>query len=256
MNSKWNPSQYNKFKDQRARPFYDLMSLIQDQTFEEAIDLGCGTGELTAKLFESFKINHMQGVDASKEMLEKSKAYAKPGLDFSLQDIATYEPSQKFDLIFSNAALQWLPNHQTLFPKIISWLKPGGQIAIQVPCNFDHPSHVLASEVAHRLFPHMYKKGEQRLFVLAVEKYAEIFHQNGLEEQIARIEVYGNPMKSGLDVVEWTKGTMLTSYQSRLKPEEFDLFLKTYTEEIRKALGEGPYFYPFKRTLLWGIKEI
>ncbi|WP_413289753.1 methyltransferase domain-containing protein [Bdellovibrio sp. HCB337] len=254
MNSKWNPTQYNKFKDQRARPFYDLMSLIQDQPFEEAIDLGCGTGELTRKLFESFQIKHLLGIDASDEMLEKSKTFVTAGLEFQLQNIESFVPRSKYDLIFSNAALQWIDNHEVLVPKILSWLKPGGQIAIQVPCNFDHPSHTLASEVAHRLFPDMYRKGEQRLFVLPVEKYAEIFHNNGIEEQITRIEVYGNPMKSGLDVVEWTKGTMLTSYQSRLNPSDFDRFLKTYTEEIRKALGEGPYFYPFKRMLLWGKK--
>lgn len=255
MDSNWDPDQYNKFKDQRARPFYDLMSLIKEQNFEEVVDLGCGTGELTRVLFEALKIKHLTGIDSSSEMLEKSRAFKKEGLDFELQDISSFAPNKKYDLIFSNAALQWLPNHEVLLPRILSWLQPGGQVAIQVPCNFDHPSHTLASDVAHQLFPKIYTKKESRLAVLPVEKYAEIFHKCGMEEQIARIEVYGNPMKSGLDVVEWTKGTLLTSYQSRLSSGQFDLFLKTYTAEIIKAVGEGPYFYAFKRTLLWGKKK-
>lgn len=254
MNSKWNPDQYNKFKTQRTRPFYDLISLIQDETFDEAVDLGCGTGELTLKLFEYLQIRHLMGIDSSKEMLEKSKSFARPGLQFELQDIADFEPTKKLDLIFSNAALQWLPYHEILLPKILRWLRSGGQVAIQVPCNFDHPSHKLARQVAHQLFPHVYQSDQPSLSVLPVEKYAEILYQNGCKEQIARIEVYGNRMNSGLDVIEWTKGTLLTSYQETLNSSDFELFLKTYTEEVRKTLGEGPYFYAFKRTLLWGRK--
>jgi len=254
-NPNWNPSQYEMFKAQRARPFYDLMALIQEQIFSEAIDLGCGTGELSLILKDTLKIEHLFAIDSSAEMLEKSKKFQKPGLEFVLQDITTFKPQKKYDLIFSNAALQWLPDHEVLFPKILSWLKPGGQVAIQVPCNFDHPSHTLAGDVAHQLFPMVFTKNESRLAVLPVEKYAEILYNAGMAEQIARIEVYGNPLSSGLDIVEWTKGTLLTSYESRLSPDDFQKFLITYSAEIIKAVGTGPYFYPFKRTLLWGLKN-
>jgi trans-aconitate 2-methyltransferase len=251
----WDPGQYEKFKDQRARPFYDLMGLIQEQNFGEAIDLGCGTGELTFVLKDRLNIQNLMGIDSSSEMLEKSKKFQKPGLEFTLQDIATFKPETKYDLIFSNAALQWLPAHEILFPKILNWINPGGQIAIQVPCNFDHPSHTIARDVAQRLFPNIFTKPESRMGVLPVEKYAEILHHSGMAEQIARIEVYGYPMSSSLDVVEWTKGTLLTSYQAKLNAEDFKKFLTVYSEEIVKALGTGPYFYPFKRTLLWGLKN-
>jgi trans-aconitate 2-methyltransferase len=254
-NPNWNPSQYNKFKDQRAKPFYDLMSLIQEQVFDEAIDLGCGTGELTLVLKDTLKIQHLTGIDSSQEMLEKSKVFEKSGLGFKLQNIDSLKPDKKYDLIFSNAALQWLPNHEELIPKILSWLKPGGQVAIQVPCNFDHLSHRLAREVGNQLFPTVFTEKESRLGVLPVEKYAEILYHSGMSEQIARIEVYGHPMNSGLDVVEWTKGTLLTSYQAKLSPSDFQKFLTTYSAEIVKAIGTGPYFYPFKRTLLWGLKS-
>jgi len=254
-NPNWNPSQYEMFKAQRTRPFYDLVSLIQGQIFCEAIDLGCGTGELSLILKDTLKIEHLIAIDSSAEMLEKSKKFQKPGLEFVLQDIADFKPEKKYDLIFSNAALQWLPDHEALFPKILSWLKPGGQVAIQVPCNFDHPSHTLARDVAHLLFPMVFTKNESLLEVLPVEKYAEILHNAGMAEQIARIGVYGNTFSSGQDIVEWTKGTLLTSYQSKLSPDDFQKFLTAYSAEIVKAVGTGPYFYTFKRTLLWGLKN-
>lgn len=254
MNSNWNPEQYNKFKGQRARPFYDLLSLIQVQPFQSGIDLGCGTGELTLVLFDKLRPKSMKGIDASPEMLQKSKVFEKEGLHFELQNISELDPKDGFDLIFSNAALQWLPNHEALIPKILGWLKPGGQVAIQVPCNFDHPSHTIAEETATKMFPNLFPKGHHFLAVLPVERYAEIFYSAGMEEQVTRVEVYGHPMSSGRDVVEWTKGTFLTRYQSQLSVPDFEKFLEAYTREIVRVLGEKPYFYPFKRMLLWGKK--
>lgn len=253
MKDNWNPNQYEKFKDQRAKPFYDLMGLVEKRKIKNAIDLGCGTGELTRKLFDELKPDSMTGIDSSSEMLAKSKTFETSGFHFEKADIKTYQPSNPLDLIFSNAALQWLPNHETLFPRILSWASSQGQVAIQMPCNFDHPSHVIANKTAYEMFPSIFANENPRT-VLSLERYAEILFAAGFQKQIARIEVYGHPMSSGRDVVEWTKGTLLTMYKSKLSPDEYQQFEKAYANNLVSQIGEGPYFYAFKRMLLWGQK--
>ena len=220
-----------------------------------AVDLGCGTGELTRTLFDRFSIKHLFGLDSSPEMLEKSELFATPGLRFGLGDFTAYQPERSLDLLVSNAALQWAPDHESLFPKLLGFVKPGGQAAIQVPFNFDHPSHVAAATVARDLFPRAFEAPARVPATLPVERYAEILFSNGFTEHVARVEVYGHPLTSGGDVVEWTKGTTLTAYQARLSAEEFQSFLDEYRRVLVGILGEGPYFYPFKRILLWGRKS-
>ena len=255
MTAAWNPAQYEKFKTQRAKPFFDLMKLLHDVEIRNAVDLGCGTGELTRTLFDRFSIGHLLGLDSSPDMLAKSELFATPGLSFGLGNIAEYQPDEPLDLLVSNAALQWLPDHASLFPKLLGFVKPGGQTAIQVPFNFDHPSHLAAATVARDLFPRAFKKPARVPAILPVERYAEILFANGFTEHVARVEVYGHLLPSGNDVVEWTKGTTLTAYQARLSTEEFQTFLDEYRRVLVGILGEGPYFYPFKRILLWGRKS-
>lgn len=254
MNNKWNPEQYNKFKNQRALPFYDLKGLITPSHLRLALDLGCGTGELTQKLFTELKPVSMLGLDSSPEMLLESEKFKTAGLRFELGDLTKYQPKEKFDLIFSSAALQWVPDHEKIFPQILSWVADTGQVALQMPVNFDHPSHVIAAEVAKKLFPAICSQPVQR-WTLPLERYAEILFENGFESQVARIQIYGHPMKSGRDVVEWTKGTLLTSYQAKLSEPQFAEFLKAYEEALLAEIGDGPYFYAFKRMLLWGQKN-
>lgn len=254
MNNKWNPEQYNKFKGQRAKPFYDFKSLIERKPINQALDLGCGTGELTRILFDDLRPEKMQGLDSSAEMLFESEKFKAPGLSFLSADITKYEPTEKLDLIFSSAALQWVPDHERLLPKFLSWVSKGGQVAIQMPVNFDHPSHVIAAQVAQKLFPSIFDQPAQR-WTLPLERYAEILFENGFESQVARVEIYGHPMKSGYEVIEWTKGTLLTSYQSKLNEAQFTDFLSSYKEALIAEIGEGPYFYAFKRALLWGKKN-
>lgn len=255
MTTKWNPAQYDKFKAQRSAPFYDLMSLIKPGRFATAVDLGCGTGELTKELFDYLKPTKLLGIDSSPEMLEKSAGLAGSGLRYELQDIAAFQPEVAFNLLFSNAALHWLPDHELLFPKILSWIRPGGQVAIQMPCNFDHPSHQVAASVASRLFPTVFTAGKQTSGTLGVDRYAELLFANGFEEQICRIQVYGHPMPSGQEVIEWTRGSLLTAYQRPLSEDEFSLFMETYRRELLAAIGSGPYFYAFKRVFIWGRKD-
>jgi trans-aconitate 2-methyltransferase len=248
----WNPSQYEKFKAQRSQPFYDLVALIQRDEMKSAIDLGCGTGELTAHLHQSLNLEHTIGLDSSSEMLKKAQSFQGSGLEFTKAELQNFVPTEKFDLVFSNAALQWVDDHEVLLPKIIQWLNPRGQIAVQVPANFDHPSHVIAYEVSKELFGSKIQGMGQRKSVLSPEHYGEILFKHGFEELRSRLEVYFHPMSSGADVVEWTKGTLLTSFQKQLSSSDYEQFLQVYSQRLIARLGSGPYLYPFKRILFWG----
>lgn len=251
----WDPQQYNKFKLERARPFFDLLNMIErSKPITSAVDLGCGTGELTAHLASELKTESVLGLDNSEAMLTESSKYTRRGLTFSLQSIADFAPKDPFDLVFTNAALQWLPDHESLFPKVLGWVKSGGQVACQMPFNFGHPSHRIAQDLACEMFPRAFPQ-EQRRSVLSLERYAEILFDNGFKRQICKIEVYGIAMPSGLDVIEWTKGTLLNGFTSRLSVGEFNLFLQEYKRRLIGQIGEGPYYYAFKRALLWGVRS-
>ena len=144
----WQPAQYERFKEERAQPFRDLVALIRPEPGLRVLDLGCGTGALTRELHESLGARETLGIDSSAEMLEGSKALETPTLHFQRSDIETFGADQPFDLVFSNAALHWLPDHPDLFLRLRTLLAPGGQLAVQMPSNETHLSHGTAVEVA------------------------------------------------------------------------------------------------------------
>jgi len=255
MITHWNPTQYNQFKGERAKPFFDLVALIQPGEFNSVVDLGCGTGELTRFLFDQLRPVKLVGIDSSTEMLAKSTAWQTEGLSFRQMSIEQYDSKVPLDLLFSNAALHWLPDHHLLFPRLLNLVAAGGQIAIQMPHNFDHPSHSIARHVATTLFPDRFHQHQHVSGTLTPEEYAAMLYAGGFAEQRCRMEVYGHPLPSGDAVVEWTRGSLLTAYQRQLTSQEFDHFLMTYRSALLQHIGEGPYFYAFKRILLWGKKS-
>jgi trans-aconitate 2-methyltransferase len=126
----WDPEVYNQFKNVRYKPFFDLMALISSNSLEKAVDIGCGTGEQTKILSEKFESTEFLGIDPSPQMLEKSKSFVRNNLTIkqaAVEEFIAANSNQKWDLIFSNAALQWSDNHQTLFPQLISLLSDKGE---------------------------------------------------------------------------------------------------------------------------------
>jgi len=254
MTDTWNPEQYDKFKTERSQPFFDLLDLIpKESCFAHALDLGCGTGELTAVLHERFDIKHTLGIDNSEKMLEKIPQ--KPDLSFKNAAIEDAPTLGKFDLLFSNAALQWCSDHQDLFTQLREAVNPGGQIAFQMPMNHDYPTHVLARELAHQEpFRSWIQPGDDlRPSLLTPEKYADLLFHLGFREQKVLLKVYGHVLEDREAVVEWVKGTMLTAFEKKLTPEQFTPFVDEFRRCLFKVLpDEKPFFYPFKRLLLWG----
>lgn len=258
MPSAWNPEQYERFRIERSQPFYDLLALVQPRAGMRAIDLGCGTGALTKELHAKLMARETIGYDTSETMLAKSAAFAGDGLRFERADIGRAVLGSDLDLVFSNAALQWVPDHPRLFERLVKSLAPGGQLAVQMPANYDHPSHIVAIEVSREApFKEALGGYAHRAGILAVEAYAEMFHALGLKETCVRLQVYGHVLTEREEVLEWVKGTLLTDYQQRLSPDLFARFITVYRERLLNQLEDAkPYFYPFKRVLLWARKSV
>ena len=242
----WNPDQYERFRLERAQPFHDLVSLIEHRPKMRIVDLGCGTGELTRDLHERLGAEETLGIDNSETMLLRSGALGSEVLRFEKGDIEKYIADRPFDLVFSNASLHWVPDHETLFTRFASFLTPHGQVAIQMPANDDHPSHAIAAEVAQEMGTEA-----RAAHVLSPERYAALFHHLGFKRQHVRLQVYGHELPSSGEVVEWNRGALLTVYEERLGAR-FPQFLETYRQRLTAALSTTtPFFYTYKRILLW-----
>jgi trans-aconitate 2-methyltransferase len=248
----WDPGQYAKFLRERSAPFFDLLDLVERRPSMRVLDLGCGTGELTRQLHERLGARETVGIDRSAKMLEKSAAFAAPGLRFEKGSVETFAPVDHFDLVFSNAALHFVEAHGALWPRLASFLAPGGQVAVHVPANQDHPTHVTAREVAaEEPFAAALAGYLHPTHLLPVEAYATLFHRLGFSRQSVKLVVYTHLLESPESVVEWVKGSILTEYQSRMAPELYESFLAVYRDRLLPRLAdERPYFFTFKRVLM------
>jgi trans-aconitate 2-methyltransferase len=250
----WDPKQYHKFQAERSAPFFDLLNLVEVRPNLKVVDLGCGTGELTRQLADVLPNSDVTGLDSSTNMLEKARAFASPGLHFEQGDQARL--TGEWDVIFSNAALQWSENHAELMPYLYERLKPGGQIAVQVPSNHNHISHQLYRETASEEPFQSILNGFQRYApVLTIDEYARLFFECGAENIIVFERVYAHVLENADAVVEWISGTALVPYFERLG-EHRQAFLDVLRGKMRAALPETPVFYPFRRTLLSARKPI
>ncbi len=251
----WNPSQYERFREERSQPFFDLLALVRSRPGMRVVDLGCGTGELTRRLHRHLYARETLGLDSSEAMLAKSQPHAGAGLRFDKRDILAFahDPQGPWDLVFSNAALHWVSGHDELMSRLTRALEPGGQIAIQVPASHDHPSQLAAAEVAKEEPFRSALQGYVRYApVLLPEQYAHLLDALGYREQHVRLQVYGHRLESREQVVEWMKGTLLTDYEKRLSPDLFPRFLARYREILMPRLPDTrPHFFPYKRILFW-----
>jgi len=247
----WSPGQYERFAAEREQPFWDLLAMVEPVEAGGVVDLGCGTGGLTRALHERVGAGETVGVDSSARMLER--APESEGLRFVHADIRAFEPSGPLALVFSNAALHWLPDHRELFARLRAWLAPGGQLAVQMPDNMEAITHRTAAEVGRdpRFAPHL-RDAERRGAILGAEEYAVLLHQLGFERQVVVRRVYAHLLPGREDVVEWFRGSLLTEYERLLPPAVFDEFLAAYRATLLPRLDDRrPYLLPFPRLLLW-----
>jgi trans-aconitate 2-methyltransferase len=250
----WNPDQYEKFRAERAQPFWDLVAMIHPREKMRVIDLGCGTGELSAELADKLGAE-VEAIDSSSEMLAKAKPH--PRRTTRVADLHTIENFAGYDLVISNAVFHWVADNERVLSRILDTLRPGAQIAVQLPVNIEHPSHRIAGEVAQSAsFSSLLGGFVSRSGALTLDRYAELLFAHGFRNQVCIEKIYGHVLPSTADVVEWTKGTTLTPYLSRLANADQKRFLDEYRTRVVAALGErAPYFYPFRRLLFWGEKS-
>ncbi|MDQ1164504.1 methyltransferase domain-containing protein [Flavobacterium sp. SORGH_AS_0622] len=248
----WDPKKYNEFKEERSKPFLDLTSHIVDKPNLKVIDLGCGTGELTKKLSEKLTNPIVLGIDNSAEML--AKAPLGSHLNFEKRTILEQlENETKWDLIFSNAALQWIDNHNELFKKIISRINPGGQLAVQMPQqNENILNKILLNLVQEEPFSSYLNNWTRPSPVLTLDEYAKILFQNGGKDLVLYEKVYPLISANKNDFFDFISGSALTVYQERLKPNEFEELSNEFKKRIDTYFPVVPSIYAFRRLIIYG----
>jgi trans-aconitate 2-methyltransferase len=248
----WNPDTYNKFKTERFAPFYDLLALLQVKPEMEVIDLGCGTGELSRKLADALPGSKLLGIDSSVEMLSDSKVFENDRVRFECLSIEQQlAKAKKFDLVFSNAAVQWIDNHHITLPKIISLLKPEGQLLVQIPDQQQNISNQILNELAREEpFEAILKGWKRATPVLGIDAYAQIFFENGSKSMTVFEKVYPLILEDSDALFSWVSGTSLIPYLEKLDDEHKSHFVLQLKNRLRKAFPGTPVFYPFKRIIM------
>jgi trans-aconitate 2-methyltransferase len=247
----WNPEKYEQFKKERYTPFEDLVKLVRVRPGMHAIDLGCGTGELTRRLADALPNSSVVGIDSSAEMLAKTSSFARPGLEFRQQRIE--DVSGQWDLVFSNAALQWVPDHAVLIPRLLSLLKPGGQIVIQVPKG--HPALSAGGEVARQEPFASHLAGWQRKSpTLEMLAYAELLFKQGAADITIFEKIYPHVLENSDGIVAWAEATYLLPYFERLPKDLHEPFKEAYRQVLRPRYPGGPILFGFKRLLFSATK--
>lgn len=248
----WSARTYSAFEQERTRPVRDLVAALPARGVQVAIDLGCGPGNSTEVLADRFAQARVTGLDSSDDMLAAARERL-PGIRFELADIEAWNPVESFDVILANASLQWLPDHATLYPRLLSRLAPGGSLAVQTPDNLEEPAHRLAREVAGQ-GPWASKIGS----VKHPARHDAAFYYQLLEPRCAAVDVwrttYFHPLSGGPEaVVEWFKGSALRPYLAPLDDGEKAAFLARYLAAITEAypaLADGTVLLPFPRLFI------
>lgn len=250
--STWDPAQYLKFSGERLRPALDLMARVPLETAGHVVELGCGAGNMTAILKQRFAASDALGVDGAEPMLAKARATA-PGCRFEVGDFNTWTPATPPDLLFTNAALHWVTGHETLFPRLIATLAPGGVLAVQMPSMHDAPLRRLQNEVAARpeFAGHLGDPGHAR-DILSPGAYYDI-----VRPRVSALDIWETTylhVLTGEDaVVEWAAGSSLRPFLDRLPAGLVPRFRAAYADALRPHYprrADGTTLLPFKRFFL------
>jgi trans-aconitate 2-methyltransferase len=248
----WNPEQYLKFSQPRMQPAIDLLARIACTEPAVVYDLGCGAGNVTAALAARWPRARIIGVDDSAAMLSQA-ARTLPQVEWLRHSLAAWQPDAPADVIYSNAALHWLPNHRQLMPALVAGLAPGGVLAIQMPRNFSAPSHTLIDATARagawrsKLEPLLGAApvGEPQFYYSLLAPLARTLEI--WETEYLQVLTGADPVK------EWTKGTWLRPFLDRLEPPERIAFEADYAQRLRAAyppLADGSTLFPFRRLFI------
>jgi trans-aconitate 2-methyltransferase len=248
----WQPERYLAFADQRTRPARDLLARVALANPARVADLGCGPGNSTALLARRWPEAAIIGVDSSPEMLAEARTSGVRAT-WVEADIAAWTPDDPLDLIYANAALQWLDHHATLLPRLLGQLRAAGVLAVQMPRNFEAPSHALLRDTA--------RSGPwtdplvgilDRPSVAAPAWYHDLLAPHAAALDIWETE-YLHVLAGDDPVLSWTRGTALRPVQQALDADQFAAFEAAYAERLRAAYpkrADGGTLFPFRRLFI------
>jgi trans-aconitate 2-methyltransferase len=254
----WSPEQYHRYSSERSRPFFDLLAQVQLHDPRFIVDMGCGSGELTAVLAERWPGARVLGIDSSPEMIAEAQGHTiADRLTFEQADLTAWQPAQPLDLLFSNATLQWVGDHAALLSRLIDMIAPGGMLAFQVPGNFTAPSHTILAglRMEERWSAKLGKGAVRTASVQSPEWYLEFLVDRGLQTE-AWETTYMHVLQGENAVLEWVKGTALRPVLAALDDEEQREFLGEYAERLNEAYPPKSFgtIFPFRRIFVVGRK--
>jgi trans-aconitate 2-methyltransferase len=246
----WDQAQYARYADERSRPFHELVARIGADDPAEVVDLGCGDGALTATLAERWPAASVLGVDSSTEMLEKATALSDGRLRFRLATIEAWRPDAPVDVLVSNAALHWVPDHTAQVDRLVTLVRPGGWLAFQMPGNADAPSHTILSELRH-------SARWRALLGAAPRRSPDTGDPPLYLDRLSRLgcavdaweTTYAHVLPGPDPVLEWVRGTALRPVLAALSPADAAEFEAAYGAALRTAYPIAPYgtVLPFRR---------
>ncbi|WP_284616837.1 trans-aconitate 2-methyltransferase [Aquabacterium humicola] len=250
--SDWNPALYRRFEDERTRPAAELLARVPLEAPRFVVDLGCGPGNSTELLARRFPQARLLGTDNSPAMIASARERL-PAVDFELSDIACWQPATPPDLIYANAVLQWLPDHATLLPRLLSLLAPGGVLALQMPDNLDEPSHVAMRQTAAdaRFAAVIGDADKLRARVLPVAGYYDLLAPRA-DVDVWRT-AYQHPMADAAAIVQWVRATGLKPFVDPLPPTLQAEYLADYQRRIDSAYparADGQRLLAFPRLFI------
>lgn len=247
--SEWNAEQYLKFKSQRTQPAMDLAQRIAADNPQTVLDVGCGPGNSTKVLKQVFPKAHIVGIDSSENMIQKARE-TYPDIEFQVMDITEENRSlENLDIIFSNACLQWIPNHQELLPGLFHKLSKGGVLAVQIPMNFQEKLFAIMSEIIQEDRWDFSSMPAEPNATLTGEEYFDIL--SSLTDNFDIWEtVYYHNMPSVDAMTEWIKGTRLRPYLNALSSSDAEKLIQEITEKASKVYTKqknGEIIFRFRR---------
>ncbi len=246
----WDPGQYLRFDDLRARPAIDLINRIPEVEPSEVWDVGCGTGAITYSLSRRWPAAAVHGLDSSPEMLDSAREHT--GIDWVLGAIEDWTPEAPVDVLFSNAALHWVDSHATLFPYLFDQVAPRGVFAVQMPRNHQEPSHRVLYDLARS------ERWVDQVGDLVVETpvSAPSDYHEMLDTEADGLDVwesiYQQTLRGPDAVSQWTKGSVMRPYLEALDSAADDFFAE-YVADLRPHYPQqanGTTLFSFRRLFI------
>jgi len=250
----WDPAQYLRFADSRARPFFDLLAPLRADAPRQVVDAGCGPGNLTVTLAARWPTAEVLGFDSSPDMVERAAERTTPRVRFTLDDATTWQPAEPLDVLVANALLHWVPDHDRLAARWLTYLAAGGWLAFQVPGNFDSPSHRAIDEVLARP---RWRAALPDGVAGRGGSFDPAHYLAVLADAGASVDTWETTYVHVLDgpapVLEWMKGTALRPVLDALgAPARRDEFLAELNERLVGLYPPGPHgtVFPFRRVFV------